>query len=319
MVPRPPLREGGSILAETKPMLVPAKPAETEKQFTLDDVDPIGRTEAIIFGPYGSGKSVMAATFPPPFRWVAADGKSSLKSVRWAFQNSMTSFKDMKDLVAYVPVEEYDKGLYVNAPKAFNRMCDMVDHWFKEGEREKWEGGTLVLDSGTEISEWCINQGLGLNAKTPTTNKPLSKSHTINEQAMARLITGQQDYKSAMALFLGFIQDTRVMCARHNRNLVLLCHEYVEDTINEETGVRTVLAIKPLLIGQLREKIGKDFDDVWYLKNYTRGGKAEIKAQMHGSPTVKAKTRFGDILDNEEEPDYQKIIKKVKDFHSGKE
>lgn len=301
--------------AVPKTVLVPGQPAEVGWQYSLADVDPIGRSEVMIVGRPGSGKTVLAATFPPPFRWLAADGKTSLKSVRWAMQAGRTSFTNPDDVMAYSPSEDLDKGVYPTTPAAFNKMTDMIDHWFSKDQVDKWQ--TLVLDSFTEINEWALNMGLSMNMQFPSTSKPLSGSHKINQAAKVRLITGQQDYKSAMGLIEGFITDVRSNCSKHSKNLVVVCHEYVED-MEDDSGARKVLSIEPLLIGQLRQRIVKSFDDVWYMRVYQGATGPDIKVQVHADPLRVAKTRWGDILKREEDPDYRKLIATVKKFHEKK-
>jgi len=300
----------GSI-APTK--LTPAMAAQVDKQFTMEDVDPVGRTEAMIYSPPGGGKTVLAATFPPPFRWLAADGENSLKPLRWAIKMGLSSIKDLKeDLVGYAP-SEVPKGHYIETAQAFNLMQDMITYWFTPEQVTKWK--TLVLDSFTEINSWALDLGLGLNVKLPSTSKPLSTSDTVNRLAMTRLLVGQQDYKSAMGLIEGFLRNVRIECARHDKNLVILCHEW-QDTAEATDGSVVVTAVRPLLIGQLRDKVSKDFDEVWHMEKYNKGTGTEFKVRMHGDNKVLAKSRWGTIMPREVDADYRKIIAEVQKFYA---
>lgn len=223
------------------------------------------------------------------------------------------SIKEGKDLVAYAPSEDYTKEYYQASPQAFNKMTDMVDFWFSPGEVEKWEGGTLVIDSASQVNQWAMNMALSINAQLPSPSKPLSGSHSINLKAKLNIIQGKQDYKSAMALFETFITDIRLQCARYNRNLVLLCHEHLEEERDEDAGSVRVVGVKPALYGQLRDTLPKSFDDVWYMQVYN--GK-EFKVQVHADPIRDAKTRWGGFLKKEEPADYRILIQKVRDYHA---
>ena len=290
---------------------IASQQAEIEKQFTLDQVDPVGRTEAMIVGAPGTGKTVLAGTFPGPFRWLAADGETCIKSLRWAFKDGHMSITDMKQVVAYTPAET--EGIYPDKPNAFNLASDMIEHWFSEADVGKWEGGTLVIDSLSEVNEWSMNVGLDLNSQFPSVSKPLSGSHAINKKARLRIVTGMQDYKSAMALTQGFINDIRAQCAKHNRNLVILCHEFPE--YEGKGDDERLIAIKPYLHGKLRDTLPKSFDDVWFMSTYMKGTGTEYKVQLQADHLRKAKTRWGSIMAREEEADYRTLIKKVRAYH----
>lgn len=307
------LPKGGSTIkgSITPTKLVPSHKVTNEGEYSLEDVDPIGRTEAMFVGPPGSGKSVLAATLPPPFRWLDAD--RGLKSLRWAYLEGKTSLTSLgKDqIVAYSPMEALEKG-YAKKPNAFNDMLDRIDFWFSDGEREKWEGGTLVIDSFSEVNDWALNLGLSLNGQYPSPDKPLSTSARINASAMVKLVVGEQDYKSAMGLIQKAVSEIRSMCARYDRNLVLICHEWTEQRERDD-GTMTVVRYRPALIGQLRDKLSKDFDDVWFMQVYN--GK-DYKVQLHQDATRTAKTRFGGMVSREEPADYRLILEKVREYHN---
>lgn len=295
---------GGSILPKgpTPTLSVPVGKPETEKVYSLEDIDPIGRTEVLIYGPPGGCKTSLAATFPPPFRWIDAD--NGLKSLRWAYKAGNTSLHCLGPhcLRAYRPVEH---ERYPVNPEALDRMCDMIAHWFSPGEVDQWQ--TMVWDSATEINLWAVYKGLHLNGQLPDRKKPLSTSDTVNEQAKTLLLTGQQDWKSAEGLFMAAVMDARVDCAKHGKNLVLICHEWT-DTGDDGR----VLRYLPYLIGQLRTRIAKDFDDVWYTQLFN--GK-DAKVQMHGDPMHVTKTRWGNIQGIQDDFDYRKMLAKVKAYH----
>lgn len=286
--------------------------SDASDEMTLADVDPIGRMELLLYGPPGSAKTVTASTLPGPFRWLDAD--RGTKSLVWAVKEGISSVTDMKDIVIYRPTEHLD-GQYPSREKgiraAFDQMTDKMDFWFGS-EVDKWQ--TLVIDSFTEINEWALNKGLFLNSTMPTPQRPLSTSEIVNRQAKVRLLTGQQDYKSAMGLCEGFISEVRSQCAANNKNLVVVCHEYTEQRERED-GTTEVVSYQPLLIGQLRQRLPKSFDDVWYCRvdSGSKGVKATV--QLLADPRHYAKTRWGSIVNREEPADYRQIIEKVRQYH----
>lgn len=304
-----PLPEGSSMLVKPGPaptLKLPTEKAEVEKLYSLEDIDPVGRTEVLIYGPPGSCKTMLWSTFPPPFRVIDAD--LGLKTLRWAYQAQKTALHCLQShcLQAYRPVEQ---GTYPINPEALDRMCDMMAYWFSPGQVDQWQ--TLVWDSATEVNMWAIYKGLHLNGVLPDPKKALSTSDSTNEKAKTLLLTGQQDYKSAQGLFMSVLNDTRVECARHNKNFVLVCHEWTEGTEDRE-GRFIVQRYEPWLIGQLRTRVAKEFDDVWYTQLFN--GK-EAKVQMHGDATHITKTRWGQITDIEKDFDYRRMVEKVRKFH----
>lgn len=303
-------QKGGAVLPRGPAPLIklPTKAAEKDKQYSLDDIDPVGRTDVVIYGPPGSCKTMLWSTMPPPFRVI--DGDYGLKTLKWAFKAGLTALHCTGPhcLVAYRPVEQ---GTYPINPEALDKMTDMLDFWFSPGEVEKWEGGTLVWDSATEVNVWAIYKALHVNGQLPKPDKSLSISDKVNEVAHAILLTGEQDYKSAQGFFLGLLADIRVECARHNRNFAMVCHQWTE-TAQMSDGSTRVVSYEPWLIGQLRQRIAKDFDDVWYTQLFN--GK-DAKVQVHGDPMHVAKTRWGQVPEIEKDFDYRKMIERVRRYH----
>lgn len=297
----------------TPVLRIPAMKSDSSDEITLDSIDPVGRTEVMIYGPPGSGKTVLAGTFPPPFRWLDTD--KGTKSLVWALKAGKMSTRDPKQVVIFRPRETLD-GQYPSRGRgvvpAFDQMSDKLEFWFSPAEVNNWQ--TLVIDSFTQVNEWALNKGLYLNAQLPSTDRPLSKSELTNAKAKVRLITGEQDYKSAMGLCEGFITDVRIECDKHNKTLVVLCHEWIEQREKDDGTMETVKYM-PLLIGQLRQRLVKDFDDVWYTEMNRKASGNEVTVMVHEDPRHIAKTRWGDILQRTEPADYRLLIDKVRKFH----
>lgn len=299
------------------PTIKIASPRQSDgsDEITLADIDPIGRTEVLLYGPPGGTKTVTASTFPPPFRWLDAD--RGTKSLRWAVKEGISAIKDLeKDIKIFRPSEELDGQYPSRKPgiiSAFDKMTDKMDWWFG-GDVDNWN--TLVIDSFTEINEWSLNKGLFLNERMPSQARPLSISERINLQAKFRILTGQQDYKSAMGLCEGFITDVRIECERHGKNLVVICHEWMEER-EKDDGTMEVVRYLPLLIGQLRTRLPKSFDDVWYCQLDSNAKPPKATVQMLGDPRHYAKTRWGSIVERYEPADYRLLIAKVRAYHNG--
>lgn len=305
---------GGSIIPGSGPhpmVKQPNEPAEVEKLYSLADVDPLGPFNGLFYGAPGTGKTVFAASLPPPFRWLDLD-RRGIKSIHWAYRQGMTSIKDpKKDLIAYCPTEEL-VGHYPNLPKAYDKATDMLDYWVHR-DRANWE--TLVVDSLTEWNSLAIYKGLHLNGQFPDKKRPLSHSDQINESAREHLLTGEQDYKSAMGVIQSTIDELRSECHMYGKNLICICHEWTQEETDAQ-GRTIITQYLPLMIGQLRTRVVKSFDDVW--RFVMQAGKVE--PLMSGDYRYIAKTRWGNIPDIAKPNDkgivtYGMMLEKVKAFH----
>jgi hypothetical protein len=287
--------------------------SDSSDEITLDKVDPIGQTQVLLYSAPGTGKTILAGTFPPPFRWIDAD--RGTKSLVWALKDGKLSTQNPQDIVIFQPFEEMN-GQYPSRERgitsAFDKISDKIEYWFSPEEVGNWN--TIVIDSFTALNEWAINKGLLLNYQYPSSDKPLSRSEATNLKAKVRIVTGEQDYKSAMGLLQGMVDDLRTDCYRNKKNLVIICHEYVETKEDDKGNVKIVKYL-PLLIGQLRQRLVKDFDDVWYVKMYQTTSGPRVDVQVHGDSLHVAKTRWGGFLKSEEPADYRTLVEKVRAYH----
>lgn len=264
---------------------------------TLESYRPTGGLHVLVYGPPGSGKTVFAHTFP---RTRTLDFDNGMGSVAWAIREGIID-KDLKDVVYETIHEKHlDKGVVTRA-SALDWATDTLDKWLED--RDEWD--TLIVDSATALNEAVINKGLEANAKLR-----LSKSKD-EAKSLGFRVMKMQDWGAGMNLFSQFIEWIRADL--WDKNIVLVCHEYQN---TNDSG--SLIAIEPALIGQLRQRVAKDFSEVYYAE--VTGTKAEPKFQLMTRQASRyvCKSRLG-CLPLYVPAHYDEIMKIVDDYWNRKE
>lgn len=227
------------------------------KMTTLADFTPSDYIHALVYGAPGSGKTVFAHTFP---RTRTLDLDGGMGSVAWAIREGIID-KKLEDIV-YETIKETDlkKGV-VQSASALDWATDTLDKWLEE--RDEWD--TLIVDSATALNELVINKGLEANAKLG-----LSKSKA-QAKTMGIRVMKMQDWGAGMNLFSQFIEWIR--SDLQDKNIVVVCHEYQN---TDDAG--NLIRVEPALIGQLRQRVAKDFGEVYHAE--VTGSKDKPKFQL---------------------------------------
>jgi len=223
---------------------------------TLEDYEPADALHCIVYGGPGSGKTVFAHGFP---RTRTLDFDNGMGSVAWAIREGIID-KDPSEVVYETILEtNLEKGRVTEA-SVLDRATDTLDLWL--AEKDDWD--TLVIDSVTAMNEAVINKGLEENARLN-----LSKSRSQSKTTMFRVMK-MQDWGAGMNLFEQFIQWVRADLP--DKNIVVVAHQYEN---RDDAG--NLIALEPLLIGQLRQKIAKDFGEVYYIEQTGTKGKPKYE------------------------------------------
>lgn len=261
------------------------------KDQTLDDLDDDAPLQILWWGPPKSGKTVAAHTFP---RTRTLDFDRGMQSVMWGIRSGYID-KDPEDVVYRTIQEERTEDLFeASWPDfALDRATDTFDEWMNESDQ--WD--TLIVDSATMLSEYCINKALyQLDKHMDGFTESVQRSKSLGFRVM-----GRQDWQPAMSLFEDFINMVRGI----DKHLIVIAHEYEET--NEEGRVTGKY---PLLIGQLRQRVPKDFDEV-YFQN-VEGTKKTPKyiTQTQEDNKHIAGSRLGFLDYKEENLTYETIMRK---------
>lgn len=268
------------------------------------------RLKLLYYGPFGTWKTVNAHRMP---RTRTLDFDDGLLSVLWAIKAGKIE-RDLKDVVfeTIVPPATMDE----DKNNVFDLATDKVEQWVEDEDVDpsQWEEyckdqnnglvypqfwDTLIIDSGSSLAYSTL-----IKALKETNRLELSQSWKKRKikGLTPRMI---QDYGATSILFEKFMK----LCYGTGKNIVLICHEYIN---TDKKG--NLVSIQPLLPGQLRESLPKDFDEVWYARVKGAGDKQRGLFQTKRDPLRGCRSRLG-CLDAEEFADFDAIKEKVGKFY----
>lgn len=260
------------------------------------------RLNLLLYGPPGTAKTVNAHGLP---NTRTLDFDNGMQSVEWAIRKGILK-KDLSEIVfkTILPDPTNPKSTAV-----LDEASDTIDEWLAEEDLDpsEWDRpypqhwDTLIIDSGSALTDATVIKALKENDRLG-----LSKSfERFTSKGLSVTPMMIQDWGSASSLFQKFINNARSI----GKNVVLICHEYAE---TDENG--NVTSYDPLLIGQLRAKIPKDFDEVWYA--HTKGNRNDPQFLFQTTPDPKhhLRSRLG-CLDPVEEANFPEIKKKIARFY----
>lgn len=249
------------------------------------------RLQLLLYGPPGTGKTIFAHQFP---RTRTLDLDAGIGSVEWAIREGIIK-KNLEDIVFTQIQEDYSEGGVVAVAEALDRATRQIDEWLKDDD---WD--TLITDSASALLDVAMNKALDENSRLG-----LSRTKQNRPQRIGVTPIKIQDWGSAMNLLQQYINWIRSL----DKNIILICHEYLN---TNDDGV--LQFVEPLLIGQMRQKIVKDFDEVWYSRASGSITQPKFEIQTRPDPKKRLRSRLG-CLAPREPMDYLAIRKKVADFY----
>jgi len=241
----------------------------------------------LLVGPPGSGKSTAASTAPGPILFLDMDNKlhkmenmkaklASGQAVQWIpderlFQGSLSSFVSG----AINPQAKFTQ----QRAKGYMKMVEVIDELEKTGgSYNSVAFKTIVLDSFTSTEEHLKRLLMSANGVA-----------TISQPLWGTVLTNYENMLNALLSLKGV-------------NVIVIAHE--RPNKDELTGIITYT---PLISGQMKDKIGKDFEEVYYLEKTIKGGVATYEMLTVGSSMKQCRTSR--VLEAKVEPDFSKIYK----------
>lgn len=269
------------------------------------------RLHLLIYGPFGTRKTPLAHGLP---NTRTLDFDNGMQSVEWAILAGKLD-RELSDIVyeTLTPPPTLDES----KNEIFDDASDKLDEWVEDEDvdpsqwdeycadkndgrvfRQNWD--TLIIDSGTSLTN-----GVIVKALQETSRLGISKSWAKRKKKGLTPVM-IQDRGAVNILFSKFM----TMCFGTGKNIVLICHEY--QNMDKQGNLQ---AIEPLLSGQLRQTVPKDFDEVWYARTKGTAKKNRAVLQTAADPMRRCRSRLG-CLDPEEAGDFAAIRNKVAKFYN---
>ena len=242
----------------------------------------------LLVGPPGAGKTTAAATASAFGPVLFLDMDNKLHKME-NLQDAIAS----KQIYQWVPEEKLFKGklgsfvtgatnpqakFIQQRAKGYQKLADKIDEFEASGcMHEGVKISTIVLDSFTSVEEHLKRLLMSANGVS-----------TISLPLYGTVLTNYENLLSCML-------NLKV-------NVIIIAHQ--KPNKDELTGV---ISYAPLISGGMRDKIGKDFEEVYYLEKTVKGGTAKYEMLTVGSSQKQCRTSR--ILEARVEPDFGKIYK----------
>ncbi len=238
----------------------------------------------LLVGDWGTGKTTAASTAPPPVLFLDVDNKihkmvnlseklNSGKIIQWAVDEPLS----MVSLTRLATTEAKPGGrVTFQRPKGYLKLAGMVEKLATDKcivNDKKVE--TVVLDSYTSVNEHIKRLLLSVNG-----------SVTMTQPLWGALLTNFEELNNTLM--------------RLPANIIVVCHERLD---KDELSGRIVY--RPLVDGQMSHKIGKDFEEVYYMEKSTKGREVIYEMLTVGNSMKSCRTSRD--LPIRIEPDFCKV------------
>lgn len=240
----------------------------------------------LLVGAPGAGKTTAACTAPGPVLFFDMDNKihkmdnikAKVKSgqvIQWTpnarlFEGKLANFvKGATNPMA---------KLTQSRAEGYMNLAEAIDKFDADGC--KYNGvkvETIVLDSFTSMEEHLKRLLMSANGVV-----------TISQPLWGTVLTNYENMLNALL---------NLKC-----NVIVIAHQ--KPNKDSLTGV---ISYTPLISGQMKDKIGKDFEEVYYLEKTVKNNEAVYEMLTVGSSTKPCRT--SKALAARVEPDFGKIYK----------
>lgn len=215
----------------------------------------------LVIGPYKSGKTAGALTFPRPNVMDFDHGVKVARNPWWVAKYGKRS-------IEYQEFSEKNKtpqGV-VTSHNAFDDACRYFDEWMKPGKRDQFD--TWVIDSMTTLSDFASNKAIVLLGGT-SFGKPLSFTHDQAKKT-GLVVPKQQDFGAERSM----VEQFTDMLLDSNKHVVFIAHE---SPIYDNSD--NIIGYGPMLTGKSKETVPLKFDEVYHLQVKKVG--PETKRVLH--------------------------------------
>ena len=246
-------------------------------------------SSCLLIGPPGSGKTTAACTAPGPVGVIDFDYKlHKMDNIKHLLQNGQVIQIPINQPLSMMGLRrlatakhETAKDLVQQRPQGYLDFVDVMEALEKDCT---WGGvklKTVVIDSYTSLQEHLKRMIMAANSKSSMT-LPL------------------------YGVLLSNLEEVNNTLVRMPINVIVVAHEKADK--NELIGNITY---KAMVEGQMADKIGKDFEEIYFMQKVISGdgAKATAKYEMMTLGDSMRSARTSHNLPAIVEPDFSKIFK----------
>jgi hypothetical protein len=240
---------------------------------------------ALLVGPPGSGKTTASLTAPGKKLVLDMDNKlhkmanvaDKIKSgevVQWKPEGRLFSGK----LASFVASATNSQAKFAQQrATGYMELAEVIDQLEKDCIFNQTRFDVVVLDSFTSVEEHLKRLLMSANGVA-----------TISQPLWGTVLTNYENLLNSLL---------NLPCS-----VIVIAHQ--KPNKDELTGVITYT---PLISGQMKDKIGKDFEEVYYLEKTVRNNLAVYEMLTVGDSTKPCRTSR--VLDAKIKPDFSEIFK----------
>lgn len=227
----------------------------------------------LLVGDWGSGKTTAASTAPGPILYLDTDNKlhkmvnlrpklESGQIIQWAITEPLSTMGLKRLATADM---KPGKKMNVQRPLGYMNLVEKIERLVEDNCVVDYEGkrvkvNTVVLDSYTTMDEHIRRLLMAVNG-TATMTLPL----------YGALLSNYEEVNNTLL--------------RLPANVIFICHKKV---VKDELTGR--ISYTPLVNGQMANKIGKDFEEVYSMEKKITGTKVEYVMNTVGSSMMACRT-----------------------------
>lgn len=202
---------------------------------TLDQIASDDKIKVFVYGDSGTGKTVLAAGFPGPIKYIDFEGKV----------NSAANFyRNKLEILKNIEVVQFKQHRDLAILNSYTAIGKEIENEVKAG---KMKYKTIVFDSITEFSQLLLRD---IILRNPTVKRPHAD------------INAMSDYQ----LLGHYLRQALQGLLQLDCNIVVIGH--LETEKDETTGA---IACKPLLAGKNAAMIPRMFEEVYVSKVTDKG------------------------------------------------
>lgn len=265
-----------------------------------------GNEKFLIYGDPGTRKTFTALTLPPPIYFLAIGAANEMKPYFSTYYQKKYGSREVQFDVAE---EDFDSSRNLKPASGVDNVRRLLEKALEDDYSGKgFQFASMIIDNSTVLSEFMMNKVIevgGVNVQGDEKD-----SSTIKKFRESGIMTpADNDWGAEQSMMMRFTSGI----FRLDKNVAMVAHEYEKVRNHRATQTQETIAIKPLFVGQSRDRIAAKFDNVW---RFTTNGPYTVARTVQGEqPLIIAKTRLGGIIDQDYmNPDLSDVIKKFKEY-----